>query len=106
MSENLEGTPHVRNVLLTSILTSVFSGLAYVAIRGQLLVWLMSNPLAVIGGVLGVGLVGMWIGTFCGLSFKMLMCERAGRYVPVLISGGASAVAGLLIAYFFVEFFR
>jgi hypothetical protein len=54
---------------------------------------------------MGIGLIGMMVGSLTGLSMKLLLGEPQTKdnwRVPVIVAGLSSSVAGSMIAYMLV----
>ena len=107
MDENHDSdpVPGIRAVLLAGFLSGNAFGLLYLTFTGHLLESLWLNPLALVGAILGIGLVGVTIGAMCGLSLRLLLGEQKakdGWLLPSLVAGAASAASGLWIAYMLV----
>jgi hypothetical protein len=105
--ENADPWPGIRAVLLTGFLAGNIVGFVYVLFTGLLQPeWFdLYALLAVLGTMVGVGLLGTMFGTVVGLSARMLlhgMRISESWWPPVILSGLVSAALGLCIAVFLV----
>jgi hypothetical protein len=103
MHERDDPRPVIRAVLLAGFFSGNLCGVVYMVARGVFVEGLRLNPLAMLGGFLGVGLLGMMGGALCGLSLRLVL-ERtgrlaSGRWTPVVIAALASGFVGLVIVY-------
>jgi hypothetical protein len=101
MNKSPDPTGGIRAVLVTGFVAGNVSALFYMATRGVLIEAIQLNPIAVLGGFLAVGLVGMITGTMCGLSLRLILERIAGAskswWPPVLFAAVVSGAIGLLI---------
>jgi hypothetical protein len=109
MSDPPDPTPAIRAVLLTGFFSGNAVGLVYMAVRGVLLEAIQLNPLAVFGGFLFVGLLGLMVGAFSGLSLKLLLDKVSGDtapwWMPAFVAGCFSALVGFYVTHGMTSFF-
>ena len=103
MNEPVDPTPGIRAVFIAAFLGGNASALAYMAVRGKLLEAVQSNPLAILGGFLGIGLVGMSAGAICGLALRLVLEKMggavAGWWLPLASAVAVSALLGLFVVH-------
>lgn len=108
MNDPHDPRPVIRAVLLAGFFGGNLCGMLYMAARGVLLEGLSLNPLAMLGGFLAVGLVGMMGGGMCGLALTLAL-EKSGTrrflWMPVVTAAVVSGVIGTVIVYALVGLF-
>lgn len=93
----------IRSVLIAGPACSVVMGMLFLLIQGLLWEAITLNPLALIGALLGLGLVGAIVGNISGMGLRMLLRDESSNddwQIPVIAAGAASALVGLMITHF------
>jgi len=95
--------PGIRAVIWTGFLTSNVAAIIPLVARGHWrdLIELLPDELpTLLGAVLGIGTLGMVIGTIIGLSLRLLVeseAENRGWGAPLIAAGIVSTLTGLAV---------
>ena len=92
----------LRAVFLAGFLSGPLSAALFMLASGVLLQSIVLDPIAVLGGGFGIGLMGLACGNCCGLLARLLFKDdkktAGGWRLPIVLSCGVSALIGLLLA--------
>lgn len=92
-------TPAIRVVFLASFVSANLAGAIYLLANGYA-GDAIANPLAVLGGALGVGLAGMMLGGVCGLALRLLLARArsdASWGVPIVAPVAVAGALGFVV---------
>ncbi len=106
-SPELDPMPGIRAILLAGFLSGNGLGLFYITVSGNFAKLLM-EPLAVLGVFLAIGLAGLMVGTFLGLTLRLFQRDQKaneGWHGPIFVAVLASGTIGVLVTHALIQVF-
>lgn len=102
----------VKYILVAGFACGIVAALIIMGITGALLYAARTNPIALLAGAFGLGIGGLFLGSFCGLGLKLVLefVDRAKPlkhvkrdsevtfWLPIIVSGGLSLVLGVVFS--------